>query len=253
MHVIMVMVWLLSSLLFALDGEVIFAQKCASCHRYYIPQTKIIANAQHNNRELNLTAPTLTEISFALKDQVGDRTLDPEGQKFQIEEWLTDYLDAPSKEKGVLPDAFNRFFMPMPRMKGELDEEEIEALTDFIYGYAERMIVEHSVKRHTYESALKRAQKENKIVLIEGYIPFCRGCIKMDREVFVDPRVKEALDKNFVVVKRNLLIEKLPLTIKRLGTPSFYFIDKTGTKVLEMVQGTGTVEEFLALLASVKK
>jgi hypothetical protein len=51
----------------------------------------------------------------------------------------------------------------------------------------------------------------------------------------------------------NLLVEKQPLGIKRLGPPSFYFIDNEGKKVLEMVEGTGTVEEFLALLASVKE
>jgi len=253
MKFLIVTVLLLHTALFAIDGEAVFAKKCASCHRYYIPQSKIIASAEHNNTDLNLTAPTLTEMSFMIKDQVGDRTLDPEGQKFQIEEWLTDYLDNPSKDKGVIPDEFTRFFKPMPSMKGKVNEDEVEALTDFIYEYAEKMTVKHTVPRHSYEEALQIAKKENKIVLIEGFIPFCRGCIKMDREVFVDEKVKTALNKNFVLVRKNLLIEKLPLKIKRLGTPSFYFIDKTGTKVLEMVQGTGTVDEFLELLESVKK
>jgi len=239
------------TLLFAIDGESVFAKKCAFCHQYYIPQSKIIANAKHHNRELNLTAPTLTEMSFAIKDHVGDRTLDSEGQQFQIEEWLAEYLEAPTKEKGVISDEFNRFFKPMPTMKGKLTEEEVEALTVFIYEYAQKMMREHGVKRYSYEEALSLAKKENKIILIEGFIPFCRGCIKMDREVLVDERVKTMLNKHFVLVKKNLLIEKLPLNIKRLGTPSFYFIDKTGTKVLEMVQGTGTVDEFLTLLESV--
>jgi thioredoxin-related protein len=247
-------IWIVfNSLLFALSGETVFAKKCASCHQYYIPQNEIIANAKNNNADLNLTAPTLTEISFMLKDQVGDRTLDPEGQKFQIEEWLTDYLDDPTKEKGVIPDEFTRFFKPMPSMKGKLSEEEIEALTDFIYGYSEKMTVEHSVERHSYEEAAKIAKARKKIIIIEGFIPFCRGCIRMDREVMVEKRVKEALDKDFVFVKKNLLTEKLPLGIKRLGTPSFYFIDSEGKKVLEMVQGFGTADEFLELLASMKE
>jgi len=247
-----VTILLLNSLLFAMDGETIFAKKCASCHRYYISQNRIIANAKNNNADLNLTAPTLTEISFMLKDQVGDRTLDPEGQKFQIEEWLADYLDAPTKDKGVIPDEFTRFFKPMPSMKGKLSEEEIEALTDFIYGYSEKMTVEHSVERHSYEEAAKIAKARKKIIIIEGFIPFCRGCIRMDREVMVEEKVKKALKKDFVFVKKNLLIEKLPLGIKRLGTPSFYFIDSEGKKVLEMVQGFGTADEFIELLESVR-
>jgi thioredoxin-related protein len=246
-------IWIVfNSLLFALSGETVFAKKCASCHQYYIHQNEIIANAKNNNADLNLTAPTLTEISFMLKDQVGDRTLDPEGQKFQIEEWLADYLDDPTKEKGVIPDEFTRFFKPMPSMKGKLSEEEIEALTDFIYGYSEKMTVEHSVERHSYEEAAKIAKAGKKIIIIEGFIPFCRGCIRMDREVMVEERVKEALDKDFVFVKKNLLTEKLPLGIKRLGTPSFYFIDSEGKKVLEMVQGSGTADEFIELLENVR-
>jgi thioredoxin-related protein len=137
-------------------------------------------------------------------------------------------------------------------MKGKLSEEEIEALTDFIYGYSEKMTVEHSVERHSYEEAAKIAKARKKIIIIEGFIPFCRGCIRMDREVMVEEKVKKALKKDFVFVKKNLLIEKLPLGIKRLGTPSFYFIDSEGKKVLEMVQGFGTADEFIKLLESVR-
>ncbi|AKF24444.1 hypothetical protein YH65_02825 [Sulfurovum lithotrophicum] len=244
---------LLNSFLFALSGEEVFKQKCASCHQYYVPQNKIIANAKHDNKDLNLAAPTLTEMSFMIKDQVGDRALDAEGQKFQIEEWLTDYLNAPTKDKGVIPDEFTRFFEVMPSMKGQLNEDEVEALTDFIYVYSEKMTVAHSVKRYSYEEAKKIAKEQNKIILIEGYISFCRGCIRMDREVMVEDKVKEVLNKDFVFVKKNFLIEKLPLGIKHLGTPSFYFINSDGDKVIEMVQGFGTADEFLELLKNVKK
>ncbi|MCF6207336.1 MAG: hypothetical protein L3J47_10665, partial [Sulfurovum sp.] len=75
----------------------------------------------------------------------------------------------------------------------------------------------------------------------------------MDRNVMVEPEVKAALEKDFVLVKKNLLIEKLPLGMKRLGTPSFYFIRSDGKNILEMVEGTGTIEEFLQLLQSVKE
>ena len=246
-------VLVLFTMLHANSGEEIFEKKCVNCHQYYIPQSQIIANAKNGNRDLNLSAPTLTEISFMLKGQVGDRTDDAEGQKLQIEEFLTDYLDTPTKDKGVIPDEFTKFFEPMPSMKGQLNEDEIEILTDFIYEYAEKMTIEHSVKRHTYEEAVKIAKAEGKIILIEGFIPYCRGCIKMDREVMVDARVKNTLEKDFVFVKKNLLIETLPLGMKRLGTPSFYFIDAKKNKVIDMLQGTGTVDEFLEMLESIKK
>ena len=240
------------STLSALEGERVFARKCASCHsHYYIPQSKLNRNYQHYNRDLNLNAPTLTELSFRLKDQVGDRTLDAEGQKFEIEDYLTKFLKNPSAFPTILPKNVKAVYGTMPPVP--VTEEEAEALADFMYDYAEKMMIEHGVKRYSYEEALKKAKKEHKIIMIEGYLPYCRGCIWMDRNVMVEPKVKAVLNKDFVLVKKNLLTEKLPLGIKRLGTPSFYFIDSDGKTILEMVEGTGTVEEFVSLLESVKK
>jgi len=241
---------LASAVLFAMSGEEVFKTKCASCHTpYYIPQSKLNVNYQHNNKDLNLSAPTLTELSFRLKDQVGDRTTDAEGQKFEIEEWLTAFLKEPSSnKKSILKKETRKVFGDMPPV--EVSEDEVEALADFMYDYAEKMMVKYGVKRYSYDEALKKAKAEGKIILIEGYIPFCRGCIWMDRNVMVEQEVKAALNKDFVLVKMNLLVEKLPLGMKRLGTPSFYFIDSDGTTIIDMLEGTGTKEEFMEMLHS---
>ena len=68
----------------------------------------------------------------------------------------------------------------------------------------------------------------------------------------VEQKVKDIMEKDFVFVKVNVLTEKLPLGMKRLSTPSFYFIDSDGKTVLDMVAGFGTIEEFIELLESVK-
>jgi thioredoxin-related protein/cytochrome c2 len=254
MKLIIIYIVAFGSLLFAMSGEEVFEKKCASCHNYYIPQNKLLSNfIDHNNTELNLTAPTLNQLSFALKDQVGDRKTDAESQKFEIEEFIAEYLKNPDKKRGVIPQKINRFFKTMPSMKGQLSEEEIEAVTGYIYDYAEAMMIEHGVKRYSYEEALKLARKEGKIIMIEGYIPYCRFCMRMDREVMVEPVVKEALNKDFLLVKKNLLIEKLPLGMKRLGTPSFYFISSDGKEIIDMIEGFGTIDEFLELLKSIKE
>ena len=247
-----VILTLLQTVLFALSGETVFAKKCAVCHSHdYIPQSKLVVNYQHNNKDLNLTAPTVTELSFRIKDQVGDRTLDPEGQKFEIEDWLTQFLKNPEAFKTVLPANVRAVYGKMPPV--EVSEEEVEALAEYLYEHAEKMMVTHGVKRHTYEEALAIARKERKIILIEGYLPYCRGCIWMDRNVMVEPEVKAALNRDFVLVKKNLLTEKLPLGMKRLGTPSFYFIAPDGKRIVDMVEGKGNKEEFLSLLTSIKE
>ena len=75
----------------------------------------------------------------------------------------------------------------------------------------------------------------------------------MNREVFVEKVVKEALNRDFILVKKNMLLEKLPLGLKGLGTPAFYFITSDGKDVIDKIQGTGSVDEFLAILEEIKK
>ncbi len=238
-------------LIYAKTGEEIFKKRCSSCHIDYIPQSKLIKNYENGNKELNLTAPTLTELSFALKDQIGERMADIESQIMDIEDFLLSYCNKPNIDESIFEDWVIENFKTMPHIK--LSEEEAELLAPYMFNFAEKIIVAHSVKRYSYEEALKKAKDKNKIVMIEGYIRFCRGCIKMDREVFVEDRVKKALNKDFVVVKMNMLLEKLPLNLKSMGTPAFYFITKDGKHIIDKIQGTGTVEEFLELLKSIKK
>ena len=248
---LMLTVIVLGTMLFGMDGEAVFKAKCASCHEAYIPQAKLNVNDEKNNTVLKLKAPTLTELSFRLKDQVGDRTTDAEGQTFEIEDYLTAFLKDPTQHKSILPKNVRALFPPMKPVQAS--EEEVEALADYMYGYAEKMMLTHGVKRYAYDEALKIAKKEGKIVLIEGYLPYCRGCIWMDRNVMVEAPVKAVLKKDFVLVKMNLLIEKLPLGMKRLGTPSFYFIDPDGPQVIDMMEGTGTVQEFTEMLRDIKQ
>jgi thioredoxin-related protein len=236
-----------ATLLFANSVEEIFKTQCGVCHVDYISQNRLIENYEHNNSDLNLTAPTLTEISFRLRDQVGDRRADKESQVMEIEDFLLDYLNRPNREKSILSKDVLKHFKTMP--KQHLTEDDAELLSEYMFDFSEKMMVKHSVKRYSYEDALKKAKKENKIVLVEGYITSCRGCIKMDREVFVEDEVKKALDKDFVLVKQNVLAKKLPLGLESLGTPAFYFFTNDGKHLIDGLQGTGDVEEFLDMLS----
>ncbi len=242
---------IVSLALYAKSGEEIFKKRCSSCHIKYIAESKLIKNYDNENRDLNLTAPTATEISFALKDRVGDRSGDIESQLMDIEDFLISYCNKPDRDKSILDDEVLINFDIMSPIN--LSEDEAEALAPYLFNLSEDMIVAHSVKRYSYKEALKKAKRENKIVMVEGFIRYCRGCMKMDREVFVEDRVKEALNRDFVVVKKNVLKEKLPFGLKSIGTPAFYFITNDGKKLIDMIQGTGTVDEFLGILDEIKK
>jgi thiol:disulfide interchange protein len=169
----------------------------------------------------------------------------------EIEEFLYNYLNNPDRNKSIIPEDILTLYKTMPKV--EISEDEAEALAIYLFDIGRDIIKKHIMKIYpTYKEALEVAKRENKIVMIEGFITYCRGCIKMDREVFIDKRVKEALEKDFVVTKINVLGEKLPLGLKSLGTPSFYFIANDGERVIDEVVGTGSVEEFLELLEDIK-
>jgi len=239
--------------LWASNGEDIFKKNCMACHSLYIPQSKLLSNFENKNKELNLKAPTLNQLSFMLKDRVGDRKSDNESRKFELENFITNYLENSDKRKGVIPHYINKFFKTMPSMKGRLDEDEIEAVSDYIFDYSENIMIEKGVKRYSYKEAVELAKKEHKIIMIEGYLPYCRFCIRMDREVMVEEAVKKILNKDFLLVKVNLAIEKLPLGMKRLGTPSFYFIKSNAKEIIDMIEGFGSQKDFIELLNDIKK
>ncbi|MDD3499346.1 MAG: DUF255 domain-containing protein [Sulfurovum sp.] len=239
--------------LYASEGAALFEKHCAACHSSYIPMSKVIANAEQNNTLLHLKAPTLNQLSFGVKLNVGDRKADEEAQRMEVEEFITSYIASPQREKSVVPKELTHFYPDMPPMPNLLDEEEIEALSSYIFAYGEAMIEKHSVRNYTFEEAVKIAKAKKKIIMIRGVLPFCKWCIQMDREVMVEPEVREMLDSSFVVVKTNVITEKLPLGMKSLGTPSFYFIKSDGETIIDQLNGYGDKEEFMELLRRIKE
>jgi len=242
---------ILITFIFANSGEDIFKNRCSSCHKRYIKEPTLIKNYEKNNTILHLSAPTLVELSYWLRDRVGDRKADSESQIMEIEDFLYNYLNSPDRNSSIIPKNILKFYKTMPKI--DISEEEAEALAKYLFDIGREIVKTDGIKSYkTYKEALRVAKESNKIVMVEGFIPYCRGCIKMDREVFVDRRVKEALDRDFVVTRVNVLTQKLPLGLKSLGTPSFYFITNDGKKVIDKVVGTGSVEDFLELLADIK-
>ena len=142
------------SLVWGASGEEIFKSKCTKCHSLYISQNKLLSNFEHKNQELQLKAPTLNQLSYFLKDKIGDRKSDDESREFEIEQFIGKYLENPNKHKGVIPRYVNKFFGTMPSMKGELSEDEIEKVSQYIYDYSENMMIKYGAKRYSYQEAL---------------------------------------------------------------------------------------------------
>jgi thioredoxin-related protein len=55
----------------------------------------------------------------------------------------------------------------------------------------------------SFDAGLENAKVIHKKILVDVYTDWCGWCKKMDEKVYSDPRVREYLTKNFVIVKMN--------------------------------------------------
>ena len=114
------------------------------------------------------------------------------------------------------------------------------------------LIFANSDTNSSFEDALKVAQKEHKIIMIELVKEDCHFCKRMDKEVMSDDNISSALSKDFVVVKFDVNKDKLPLGLKKEMTPTFAFVKESG-ELFSIIRGAWNREDFSALLRYIKK
>ena len=120
--------------LFANEGEEVFKDKCASCHSEFVSIEKLTENfMESENKLLNLKAPTLNQLSFRLKQQIGNPKGDEDMHRMEVGAFIADYLINPDKQKSVCLEDVIKHFDTMPSMKGQVTEEEMEDVTFFLY------------------------------------------------------------------------------------------------------------------------
>ncbi len=244
---------LLFSLLSANEGEEVYHQKCASCHKLYIAPSILLENfMEKNNTILHLTAPTINQIVFRLKSRIGDPKGDEDIHKMEIDSFIADYLINPDKSKSVCLPKVLKHFNTMPSLKGKITAEEIEAVSDFLYDYNPNKFVEKKLKLVAYEKALEIAKKEHKIIMIKLTREHCHFCKKMDREVFREKEILDALEKDFTVVEVDIGKNTPPLGLKRGMTPTFVFVSEE-ENIMGKTPGSWTKQDFLEILKEAVK
>lgn len=245
-------VFLCASLLFGTEGQEVYEKKCASCHQSFISMSKLKENfLDTNNTLLKLTAPTLNQLSYRLKQRIGDPKGDNEIHRMEVAAFISDYVLNPDREKSLCLADVMQHFKTMPSLKGQVTEDELEAVSTFIYDFDTKMIKEKSVQYEGFDKALEKAEKEDKIIMIKVMTKECHFCRKMDAEVMIEKEVIQALEKDFVSVEIDVSTATLPLGLKADLTPSFIFIDKKG-KVISNIPGSWNKEDFLDILKEAK-
>ena len=109
-----------------------------------------------------------------------------------------------------------------------------------------------------YDTALDKAKKGKKLVMVNVYTDWCGWCKRLDKTTYSDKTVQETLARSFVVVKinpeksqKNRQIEQ---QLGRMGFyPHIYLLDANGRQLVE-IPGFIPADQFVQQLdAAVKK
>ena len=244
---------LLSVGMLADEGKDLFDKHCASCHTPFIPMSKLKENfLDYNNTMLKLKAPTLNQLSYRLKQQIGDPKGDEDIHRMEVTAFMSDYVYHPDKDKSVCLDDVIQHFKTMPSLKGKVTEDELEEIGTYLYDFDEKIVKAKSVKYEGFEKALARAKKEHKIIMIKAMTKECHFCRKMEREVMIEEEIVKEIKKDFIPVSIDVSVHSLPLGLKTEVTPSFIFVDENA-KILMNVPGAWDKNDFIALLKEAKQ
>ena len=238
--------------LFSDEGKVLFEKYCVSCHTPFISMSKLKANfLDHNNTLLKLKAPTLNQLSYRLKQQIGDRHGDEDLHRMEVTAFMSDYVIHPDKDKSVCLDDVMRYFKTMPSLKGKVSDDELEEIGTYLYDFDTNMVKKKGVHFEGFADALKRAKDEDKIIMIEAMSKECHFCRKMEYEVMVEPDVVKMIEKDFIPVAIDISVHQLPFGLKIDVTPSFIFVDEN-KNILLNVPGAWNKKDFMSLLKEAK-
>lgn len=102
-----------------------------------------------------------------------------------------------------------------------------------------------------FKTAVASMGKENKLVLMIYTTDDCPECAYMKQKVFHDKWVEPYMNRNFVVIEKNVHKSKLPDGYDFFGIPTMFFIDKAGIKK-ETLVGSQRPKPFLADLRRIR-
>ena len=106
----------------------------------------------------------------------------------------------------------------------------------------------------TWNSILKKAKTEKKIIFLDAYASWCGPCKMLQKNVFTRKEVGEYFNKRFINVKMDMEKGEGPLLSQRYpleAYPTLLFIDANG-RIVKKVIGYQDPEKLIAIGKSVK-
>lgn len=126
---VLIYILILSISLFASEaGEEVYENHCSKCH---IKES--VNKAQTVKRVKTLKAPPFIEVSNRLKEQITIKSKDEDIHREVVIAFIKHYIENPDMMIGMCnPGAFERFG-EMPSLKGKLSDEELQAVSEWLY------------------------------------------------------------------------------------------------------------------------
>lgn len=116
--------------------------------------------------------------------------------------------------------------------------------------YGRQALEKANLQNYTLENALKKAEAENKLVLVDVSAIWCPNCRRLDNEVFANPEVRKFVNEKYVFSRLEYesaegtdFLEKHDAT----GFPNLWLLDGKGN-VVKKLQITFNPTEFLKQL-----
>ena len=104
----------------------------------------------------------------------------------------------------------------------------------------------------SFKLIYQQKQNSDKIVLMLYSAKTCPQCAYMKEKVFKDDEVKKFMDRNFVILEKDINKDDLPNNFEYFGIPTMFFIDKNGKQIAKII-GSLRAKSFLEQLKKVVK
>lgn len=113
-----------------IEGEKVFEKACASCH------IKMISKPEFMKVMKSVKAPPMIEVSNQLKNNIKIvEDIDDEIHRAVVIAFIKDYVIYPHLDKSMCTGAALDRFGLMPSQKGKLSEEELNAVSAWVYDF----------------------------------------------------------------------------------------------------------------------
>lgn len=245
-------------------GQEIFLEKCSSCHSKHVDMKTLKTNFfEKKNKLLNLSAPTVNMLAYAIMDSpkhLGDKD-DTEMQQIEIEEFIKNYLENPDINNSICEPSIIKYYDKKLFINHKLSDEDITNLAIYFMNYKKERLKKNPKKirvlsnNYNENDLLEEAKETNKKFLIYATSKTCHFCKKMDKEVLSFDDVENEIAKDFIFLKVDIEDVSLPFNLSkgyRGITPTFFALDYDG-KLQNKYPGSWSKKDFLLILEENKK